>query len=65
MTTLVSNVAQDKARNILETHRHFTLSAADWRAFIATLDDPPDPNDALKAAWRDYHDAGLGDAGLG
>jgi uncharacterized protein (DUF1778 family) len=59
LTGLVLNAALDKAREILETHRHFALSAAEWREFTSTLDNPPEPNDALKAAWRDYQDAGL------
>jgi len=59
LTGLILNAALDKARDILQTHRHFTLSAAEWQAFVATLDAPPEPNPALKAAWRDYHDAGL------
>jgi uncharacterized protein (DUF1778 family) len=60
LTALVLNAALDKARDILETHRHFALCTADWNRFVATLEDPPEPNAALKAAWRDYRDTGAG-----
>ena len=60
ITSLVLNVALDKARDILESHQHFKLNAEEWRQFTATLDRPPEPNEALKKAWRDYEDARLG-----
>jgi uncharacterized protein (DUF1778 family) len=60
LTSLVLNAALDKARDILESHQHFKLNAEEWRQFTATLEHPPEPNEALKKAWRDYEDAGLG-----
>ncbi len=59
LTGLVLNAALDKAREILRSHQHFMLNAEEWRWFANTLDTPPEPNDALQAAWRDYRDAGL------
>lgn len=59
LTALVLNAALDKARDILQNHRHFMLNAEEWRRFTDTLEHPPDPNAALQAAWRDYEDAGL------
>lgn len=59
LTGLVLNAALDKAREILQSHQHFTLSAEEWHRFAETLENPPEPNDTLKAAWRDYHGAGL------
>lgn len=59
LTGLILNAALDKAREILQNHQQFMLNAEEWRQFIATLDQPPAPNEALQSAWRDYHDAGL------
>jgi uncharacterized protein (DUF1778 family) len=59
LTGLVLNAALDKAREILEAHRHFMLSTEEWQQFTHTLENPPEPTDVLKAAWRDYEDAGL------
>ena len=59
LTALVLNAALDKAREILQSHQHFKLNAEEWRRFTATLEHPPEPNDALQAAWRDYERAGL------
>ena len=49
----------DKAREILQAHQLFTLNAQDWQAFMDTLENPPEPNESLRKAWIDYHDAGL------
>lgn len=57
LTGLVLNAALDKAREILEAHRYFVLSAEEWRDFTATLDAPPAPTEALRNAWREYHAA--------
>ena len=59
LSSLVLNAALDKARDILESHQHFKLNAEELRQFTATLDRPPEPNETLKQAWRDYEDAGL------
>ena len=59
LTSLVLNAALDKARDILESHQHFKLNAEEWRQFTSTLEHPPEPNNALKKAWRDYEDARL------
>ena len=59
LTGLVLNAALDKARDILQNHRHFMLNAEEWRQFTETLENPPEPTEALQNAWRDYEDAGL------
>lgn len=59
LTGLVLNAALDKAREILQSHQHFMLSTEEWHQFTGALENPPEPNDALKAAWRDYREAGL------
>lgn len=59
LTALVLSAAMDKAREILQTHQLFSLNTEDWNAFLTVLENPPEPNDALRKAWIDYHDAGL------
>ena len=59
LTGLILNAAMDKARDILQSHQHFRLNAEDWQRFVDTLEHPPEPNEALRAAWRNYRDAGL------
>jgi uncharacterized protein (DUF1778 family) len=59
LTALVLSAAMDKAREILQAHQFFSLNAQDWKAFIAALESPPEPNENLRKAWADYHDAGL------
>lgn len=49
----------DKAREILQNHQEFVLSPGEWDSFIATLENPPPPNTALKAALKDYQDSGM------
>ena len=59
LSSLVLNAALDKAREILESHRHITLNAEEWQRFTATLEHPPEPNEALQSAWKAYGDARL------
>jgi uncharacterized protein (DUF1778 family) len=56
LTGLILNAALDKARDILQSHQHFRLNAEDWQRFLNALDHPPQPNEALRSAWRDYRD---------
>lgn len=48
------NCNLDKARELLQSYRHFVLNAEEWQQFTATLENPPEPNEALQTAWRDY-----------
>ncbi|QLQ31862.1 MAG: DUF1778 domain-containing protein [Candidatus Thiothrix singaporensis] len=59
LTALVIGAAMDKAREILQAHQLFVLNEQDWQAFVATLENPPEPNEALRKAWAEYHEAGL------
>lgn len=52
-------VFQFDARLWQREHRHFMLNAEEWRRFTATLDQTPEPNETLRTAWRDDHDAAL------
>lgn len=59
LTGLVLNAALDKAREIIRSHQHFMLNAEEWQRFTSSLEQPPEPNEALQSAWHDYRDAGL------
>ncbi len=59
LTALVLGAAMDKAREIMREHQLLALNTEDWNTFIAVLENPPEPNDALKQAWADYHKAGF------
>jgi len=62
---LISQKALEKLLNLIEnnalfnTEKNIVLSATDWDSFIATLENPPPPNAALKTAFKDYQDSGL------
>jgi uncharacterized protein (DUF1778 family) len=59
LTALIVQAAIDKAREILQNHQEMVLSPSEWDGFMATLDNPPPPNEALKAALKDYKAAAL------
>lgn len=59
LTTLIVQAAIDKAREILQSHQEIVLSPSEWDSFMAILENPPPPNEALKAALKDYQDSGL------
>ncbi len=41
------------SREIIEHRGAIVLTARDWVGFLALLDEPAEPNAALKAAWKD------------
>ncbi len=47
-TEFVIESAQQHAVDVLLDQRLFTLEPAAWDAFMAALDNPPPPSDALK-----------------
>lgn len=51
VSTLVS-----EARRVVQQHETVTLSARDRDRFLALLDDPPAPSDALRHAARRHRD---------
>lgn len=59
LTALIVQAAIDKARDILQNHQSIVLSAKDWDSFIDTLENPPQPNEALKSALKDYQDSDI------
>lgn len=59
LSALIVQAAIDKAREILQNHQDIVLLPNDWDSFISTLDNPPQPTAALKAALKDYQDNGM------
>ena len=59
LTTLVLNAAIDKAREILQSQQEIVLSPSDWAAFIHSLENSPEPTEALKSALKEYQDSGM------
>lgn len=51
-TTFVTSVAYERARATIADHQTTVLSAADSALFLAALDAPAAPTDALKRAAR-------------
>lgn len=54
VTDYVIASVQDAARRTLDTHETIVLSAADSRAFVDALLDPPPVNARLKESVRRY-----------
>ena len=57
VTDYVIASLQDSARRTLESHETIALSAADSRAFVDALLDPPPVNARLKDSVRRYRSA--------
>lgn len=36
------------------SHNQLVLSARDWELFVSLMENPPEPNEALKSAMREY-----------
>ena len=52
--TFMIAAALDAAHRVLADHGEIALTAADQRAFVSALLDPPKPNRRLKRAAKDY-----------
>lgn len=52
LTDFVSISVREKAIQVLEQHQKLQLSIEDSIAFVDTLLNPPEPNQALKAAAK-------------
>lgn len=50
LTDFVVSTVQAEAHRVIEKHKTLKLSLEDSQDFVATLLDPPSPNEALKAA---------------
>ncbi|MCH8157716.1 MAG: DUF1778 domain-containing protein [Nitrospinae bacterium] len=44
------------AERIVEQHEKVALSRSDWNSFFKVLDNPPEPNKRLRAAFKRYLD---------
>jgi uncharacterized protein (DUF1778 family) len=54
LSDYVVSTVQKAAEEALRDHEIMTLSARDSRIFVEALLNPPEPNDALRAAFMDY-----------
>lgn len=50
LTDFVISTVQAAAYQVIERHQTLKLSLEDSEAFVAAILNPPEPNDALKAA---------------
>lgn len=54
VSTFMLNSAQERAQQMLAQHEALTLSAQDWDKFVSVIDNPPPPNQRLKAAMKKH-----------
>lgn len=54
LTDFVTSSAQAEAQRVIQQHQTLKLSLEDSEAFVNALLNPPEPNDALKAAALRY-----------
>lgn len=54
VTDFAISVLANSADDVLEKHQNRTLSDRDRDVFLAMIENPPEPNDALKKAVREY-----------
>lgn len=51
LTEFMIRHSVDSAREVIENHERITLSEADTLLILDLLDNPPEPNEKLKAAF--------------
>ena len=56
LTSFVIATASERAQRVIEEHNQFTLSNRDRDIFLAALENPPEPDKALRDAARKYGD---------
>ena len=54
ISTFMVNSAQERAQQMLAQHEALTLSSQDWDKFVSVIDNPPPPNQRLKAAMKKH-----------
>ena len=66
ITDFTESALADKAQAVLERHERITLSDRDFARFVAAIENPAPPTEALKKAMADYRalQARNPDAGL-
>jgi uncharacterized protein (DUF1778 family) len=55
ITDFTESALADKAQAVLERHERITLSDRDFDRFVAAIEEPAPPTQALKSAMADYH----------
>ena len=56
LTDFVVGAATARAVQVVQEHRVWVLSEQAFDAFVAALDDPPPPNEALRRAMARYRE---------
>ena len=56
LTEFIRAKLDEVAIQTIARHERMRLTGADRDAFVAALLDPPEPNEALKAAAKEYKD---------
>lgn len=56
VSDFVVDTVQDAAKAVVHEHEVLRLSGSQSRAFVETLLDPPEPNEALKQAAEQYRE---------
>ncbi len=54
VTDFAINALANTAEEVLEKHQSRVLSDRDREIFLAMLENPPEPNEALKKAVKEY-----------
>jgi uncharacterized protein (DUF1778 family) len=56
VTSFATATLVRRARKVLREHEVTLLSERDWNAFMDALDNPPEPNEALRRAARSHRE---------
>ena len=54
LSDFVLQAAQEKAVAVLSQQQHLVLTAEAQKRFFDLIENPPEPNEYLKAAWKEY-----------
>jgi len=54
ITDFTESALAEKAQSVLEKHQRITLSERDFARFVASLENPAPPTQALRTAINDY-----------
>ncbi len=54
LSSFLRTIALERSSEILRRQESILLNNKDRDAFLAALDNPPEPNKALKQAYKDY-----------
>jgi uncharacterized protein (DUF1778 family) len=54
LTSFITAATVERAIEVIEKHERIVLSEKDAEFFLATLENPPEPSDKLKAAAAEY-----------